>query len=280
MLTYTTKHAVAPFTAAGACRTAGFLLPLLALALSGGCGGDSAAPTPPTPTTPAPAPAPVPPPEPEPEPPEPLRYQWPVSGNWVTDWIVTNYVDLDPARGRLRDHRGGSITYDGHTGTDITPANFRWMDRGEPLVLAAADGRVTAVYGGEPEDRNTEPFDSSPFCDGVRNLGNYVAIAHEDLSRTVYAHLQHGSVAVAVGDTVSAGDTLGVVGSSGCSTAPHLHFEIVSPPSGGMAGVLLDPYRDELWAESVAPPYEVPFGLRDYAVIRGHFDGGQDGRTP
>ena len=44
--------------------------------------------------------------------------------------------------------------------------------------------------------------------------------------KTVYPHMQTGSRQVVAGDTVSAGQTVGLVGSPGRSTANHLHFEV------------------------------------------------------
>ena len=132
--------------------------------------------------------------------------------------MIGNHVDHDPGSG-LRDYRGGARVYDGHDGTDINSPNFRWMDRERPPVLAAAPGRVTGTHDTE-FDRNTSVADT-PW--------NFVEITHDDGSRTIYGHLKKGSVAVSLGETVASGQHLGVVGSSGNSTWPHLHFEVRSP---------------------------------------------------
>ncbi len=66
-------------------------------------------------------------------------------------------------------------------------------------------------------------------------------------------------MAVSVGQQLSVGAVLGVVGSSGCSTAPHLHFELRDA-----ANRVVDPFRDGLWA---APPiYNTPITLMDLVV--------------
>ena len=54
--------------------------------------------------------------------------------------------------------------------------------------------------------------------------GNYVVIAHENGSQTLYSHMK--SVIVSSGQSVSATQTIGYVGSTGLSTGPHLHFEV------------------------------------------------------
>lgn len=54
--------------------------------------------------------------------------------------------------------------------------------------------------------------------------GSYVVVKHGNGAQTLYAHMS--SVAVSVGATVDAGETIGAVGNSGQSTGPHLHFEV------------------------------------------------------
>lgn len=56
------------------------------------------------------------------------------------------------------------------------------------------------------------------------SYGNYIVINHGNGYTTTYAHMS--SRLVAAGSTVSQGDTIGLVGSTGWSTGPHLHFEI------------------------------------------------------
>lgn len=56
------------------------------------------------------------------------------------------------------------------------------------------------------------------------SYGNYVFIDHGNGYSTVYAHMS--SIAVSAGQSVSQGDTIGYVGSTGWSTGPHCHFEI------------------------------------------------------
>lgn len=57
--------------------------------------------------------------------------------------------------------------------------------------------------------------------------GNMVLINHGDGYKTRYAHMISGSITVRTGDYVEAGRTIGRVGSTGNSTGPHLHFEVI-----------------------------------------------------
>ena len=63
--------------------------------------------------------------------------------------------------------------------------------------------------------------------------GNLVVVRHFNGLETYYAH--HWSLLVEEGDTLSAGDGIGIIGSTGRSTGPHLHFEV------RFLGVPIDP---------------------------------------
>ncbi len=54
--------------------------------------------------------------------------------------------------------------------------------------------------------------------------GNYISLVHTDGSETLYCHCQ--KIIAEKGDVVRAGETIALVGSTGRSTGPHLHFEI------------------------------------------------------
>lgn len=56
------------------------------------------------------------------------------------------------------------------------------------------------------------------------SYGNYVTIYHSNGDYTLYAHMS--SLAVSAGQSVTQGDVIGYVGSTGWTTGPHLHFEI------------------------------------------------------
>ena len=58
----------------------------------------------------------------------------------------------------------------------------------------------------------------------LTGYGNYVLIAHADGYNTLYAHLD--KIRVTVGQTLQQGEVLGLLGSTGWSTGPHVHFEV------------------------------------------------------
>ncbi len=150
---------------------------------------------------------------------EDLRLRLPVGGTAGKEWEIANYFDTNPAVSKIRDYMGSNgqdaVTYDGHAGIDFELSSFRPMDRGFP-VLASADGVVEETYDHAPDRNRT--------C--VKEKGNHVKLRHSNGFATIYEHLRRGSVLVHIGDRVAAGTPLGLVGSSGCSSFPHLHLEV------------------------------------------------------
>ena len=99
-----------------------------------------------------------------------------------------------------------------HGGIDIAGAGIM----GTPVV-AAADGTVVAT-----NSSCTHNWGKSYSC-GCGGYGNYVMISHAGGKMTVYGHLT--SLTVSSGQSVSRGQVIGYVGSTGNSTGPHLHYE-------------------------------------------------------
>ena len=82
--------------------------------------------------------------------------------------------------------------------------------RASPDILASQGGTViTAGWGG--------------------GYGNMVVIDHGNGYRTLYGHMRTGTLVVSPGQKVSQGQKLGIMGSTGRSTGPHLHFEVQGP---------------------------------------------------
>ena len=152
-------------------------------------------------------------------------------------------VDHDPATGNriLCEDYAGRIfphCYDGHMGSDfILLGGFDTMDAGSASVVAAFGGIVIETHDGEYDRCHGDPVTFDISCDGYPMRSNYVAIEHEGGWRTDYYHLKMNSIQVSVGDQIRCGDVLGLVGSSGYSSAPHLHFEV-----SDQWGLVWDPF--------------------------------------
>lgn len=167
-------------------------------------------------------------------------YTWPVRGAaTLADYgyyAVSNFVDHDARYpNRLQDYTCGIRTYDlasgyNHDGIDIMTWPFPWsrMARNEVEVVAAQAGSIVFKADGN-FDRNCAMGDQA---------ANRVYVRHDDGLTAQYLHLKSGSLtAKAVGDRVAQGEFIGVVGSSGSSTGPHLHFEVVDT-----GGTVVDPF--------------------------------------
>lgn len=88
-----------------------------------------------------------------------------------------------------------------HHGIDIS--------RGAGTIVAAGDGTVIrASYGWNG------------------GYGNIIVIDHGDGLTTLYAHILDGGIKVSNGQSVTKGQVIATVGSTGYSTGPHLHFEV------------------------------------------------------
>jgi hypothetical protein len=169
------------------------------------------------------------------------------------DCEIQNYVDRDPGPG-AKDYRCGSRTYDAHSGLDIRLLDMAAQKAGV-AVLAAADGKVLRVRDGVA-DRSVRELGAASVKG--QECGNGLVIAHAGGLSTQYCHMAQGSVTVKPGDTIKAGDKLGLVGLSGNTEYPHLHLtvrrgETVIDPfapgpgaSSGQCGTGADLWRPEV----------------------------------
>jgi hypothetical protein len=97
-------------------------------------------------------------------------------------------------------------------------------------VYSAAAGYVAKVVNSIPDNAIGE-------ANTVDNWGNYVSISHGYGFYTLYAHLKEGSVKLAEGDYVKSGEKIGLVGNSGRSFVPHLHFQAQAAAEAGSRSV-------------------------------------------
>jgi murein DD-endopeptidase MepM/ murein hydrolase activator NlpD len=156
--------------------------------------------------------------------------------------------DRNPGRNALdcRNYQGRPFPtcYDQHEGSDFMMAGgFATMDAGSFNVIAAAGGVVTDVASGNFDRCFFDPREPDNInCQGGQpELANFVDIQQADGLVARYFHLKQGTVTVAKDQRVACGQVLGKVGSSGRSSAPHLHFEL------RRNGAIVDPYAEGLW---------------------------------
>lgn len=93
-------------------------------------------------------------------------------------------------------------------------------------VIAVSDSTVASVVDGIAENQHP---DALPPSSNWRTLtGNRVILDLGGDVFAIYAHLQPGSIKVKPGQRVRRGETLGLIGNSGFSEGPHLHFQLAN----------------------------------------------------
>jgi len=177
------------------------------------------------------------------------RAFFPLAGNaWLAQRFAIDYMRFD--------EQGRAQIGDGARNQD-------YPSYGQEVV-AVADARVLSVVDGVVENVPGKG-DAVPFTLATV-AGNQVGLDIGGGFTAFYAHLQPGSVRVKVGDRVRRGQVLALVGNSGHSTGPHLHFHIarggsilgsegvpfayrayqrVTTPPGPLADARSEPVRDE-----------------------------------
>jgi len=128
----------------------------------------------------------------------PGGYIWPVDSRYITSTVG----------GRASP---GGIGSTNHKGTDIGRVGYT-----SPIYASKAGTVIVSQYS--------------------NSYGNYVVISHGSGNTTLYGHMS--SRKVTVGQYVNQGDVIGITGSTGNSTGPHLHFEITEN------GVRVNPLND------------------------------------
>ena len=117
------------------------------------------------------------------------------------------------------------------------------MKKGSP-VTAAREGLVVRVEQG---------YTRGGYSKKYLGKANVVVIRHLDNSQAMYAHLQHNSVLVKVGDSVKAGQMIAKSGSTGYSAMPHLHFIVWGPVAGGGRSQLPTRFQTKSGARYLKP---------------------------
>jgi murein DD-endopeptidase MepM/ murein hydrolase activator NlpD len=154
-----------------------------------------------------------------------------------SDWIAGNGPSnssihrraLQPLEAKLQNAQRYAIDWvkagaDGKTFSGEEKDNKSYHAYGNE-VLAVADAVVAAAKDGIPENEPGATSRAVPMT--LETIGGNHVILDLGAGRfAFFAHMQPGSVRVKAGDRVRRGQVLGLVGNTGNSTEPHLHFHI------------------------------------------------------
>ncbi len=160
----------------------------------------------------------------------------PVDCTLNQDCWVMNYVDFDLTDNNVTDPHCLNRTYDTHKGTDFAVLDEKAMINGVP-VIAVMDGIIDRLRDGENDDWKTKA-DLDLIKEHRKECGNAIMINHDDETKSIYCHMRQNSIIVEKGQRVKKGDVLGMVGKSGFTEFPHLHYglirnkEIIDPFTG------------------------------------------------
>lgn len=98
-------------------------------------------------------------------------------------------------------------------GNRTNPVSGEYLMHSGVDIAASQDTEIRAAYSGIVSEVGSNSVG-----------GNYISLVHKDGSETLYCHCS--KIIAEKGDVIRAGETIALVGSTGRSTGPHLHFEI------------------------------------------------------
>ena len=151
---------------------------------------------------------------------------WPVGSKETTAIDGKLFAKGSPSATRLTAYFGGNDSVHqglggGHGAIDIGAG------RGSNVIASKSGTVVYPTRGARIDypDSYIKPDSNGKYnCRGL--IANYVIIDHGNGMKTQYSHLYKNTITVKAGDHVEQGQVIGLSGSSGCSTGPHLHFQM------------------------------------------------------
>jgi hypothetical protein len=168
-----------------------------------------------------------------------VRAALPVNGRvWLAQRFAVDWEQLDDS-GRI------------YNGPASDPNSYTIF--GKP-VFAVADAKVASVTDGLPEQTPGKFPENIPI---EQADGNSVVLDLGGGHYCLYAHLQPGKIRVHAGESVKRGQVLGLVGNSGNSVAPHLHFHVMSTAAPLAANGL--PYAIDAFRVTASTPGTADF---------------------
>lgn len=173
-----------------------------------------------------------------------VKYRFPLKGSILAVCMPQDYLQHRQAHSQefaidmlgVRQDKNGEMS----TSKKDIPAKLTDFYIYGKDVLSVADGTVVQVSNAYPESETVSPvkWSEEAYEETVIRLsgkvpplailcGNYVVVKHGPEEFSFYAHLKQKSIRVKVGDKVKAGQRIAQVGSTGHSTEPHLHFQLM-----------------------------------------------------
>ncbi len=111
------------------------------------------------------------------------------------------------------------------------PASHYGRDKYAYDVEMPIGTNIVAIRGGTVDKVVEDKSDGNGCSAGE----NHIYITHSDGTTSQYFHLTLNGSLVAEGDVVTQGQVIGLSGNTGCSGGPHLHFQVVTDPDGGIS---------------------------------------------
>jgi hypothetical protein len=126
----------------------------------------------------------------------------------TTNYFVTQEYWTDPL-----------AYHEGHPAYDLVPV-------GTNSIIASAPGVATVYWDANcgPDTSQAQPNCDDNLCGAGESYGRWVDVDHGGGMHVLYTHLS--SFTVTTGQTVERGQQVGVMGTAGCSTGPHIHFQV------------------------------------------------------
>lgn len=147
-------------------------------------------------------------------------FDYPFEGEWFVFWGGTNPLVNYHYEYENQRYAYDFIVFDGKSSFEgDAKANESYAAFGKNY-LAPADGKVVAIENNIPDNEPVGEMNED------QPLGNYVIIDHGNDEFSYLAHFQKESIEVEEGEQVKQGDILGLVGNSGNSSEPHIHFHV------------------------------------------------------
>lgn len=152
------------------------------------------------------------------------RFHFPFKEEWLVFWGGTNILVNYHYEYEQQRYAYDFIIVNGNRTYEGDPTlNESYYAFGKEY-LAPADGVVVGIENNVKDNEPVGTFNEE------KPAGNYVILDHGNEEFSYLAHFKYQSIVVKQGESVKQGDLLGLVGNSGNSSDPHIHFHVADSP--------------------------------------------------